>query len=61
MGRNLGGWGGWCLSVGRGLGWGTFKHGAGPLLRTCVPRRGEAARGTEGLWSVEFWSLEVGP
>ena len=23
--------------------------------------RGKAARGKEGLWSVEFWSLEVGP
>ena len=37
----------------------TFEHGAGPLLRPC--RRGEAAHGKEGLWSVEFRSLDVGP
>ena len=24
-------------------------------------RRGEAALGKEGLWSVGFWSLELGP
>ena len=36
----------------------TFEHGAGPRLRTF---RGEAAHGKEGLWSVEFQSLEVGP
>ena len=45
--------------MGWGLGGATFKCGAGPLLRTCT--RGEAARGKKGLWSVEFWGLEVRP
>ena len=44
---------------GQGLGGATFKLGAGPLLRTS--KEAEAAHGKEGLWSVEFWSLAVGP
>ena len=46
--------------MGRGLGRATFKRGAVLLLRTCGGR-GEAARQKEGVWSEEFWSLEVGP
>ena len=41
--------------------WGVmFEPGAGRLLRTCPEgERQHVERG--GLWSMEFWSLEVGP
>ena len=69
-GRTLSGGGG-SLSVGQGPGsgppqpekaWGqslgrvTFKHGVGPLLRTCTDgERQDVQRGSSGVWSSRVW------
>ena len=45
--------------MGQGLGQVTFKHGRGFCLG--LAQMGRGSSGKEGLWSVEFWSLEVGP
>ena len=47
------------MSMGQGLGRAMVKRRQGLCLGP--GRRREAAHPKECIWSVEFWSLEVGP